>query len=324
MPPTVSIDLVPSSRRAQREAERAEPSSRRVRRDDVSARRPTPRGSRRLQVAAQAGAPLDTRSAPAVAVAPAPRTPRKPLARRVAKKAFPPAVMLAVAALLVGTSVPANALFDPDAPPASLALSSMPSDALAMADAPALEDQVMTAEAGDALAATAATRDEWTVTSYAQLLQLKYGSRSFLYSTTGVGAVRWPFPYAVPISSGFGERVAPCRGCSSYHQGLDFNPGRGTPIYAIADGTVLLSEFSGGFGQHAIIQHVINGQRVTSSYAHMTGGSSPLVVGQAVVAGDFVGTVGSTGTSTGAHLHFEIRIDDVAIDPFQWLQSNAS
>jgi murein DD-endopeptidase MepM/ murein hydrolase activator NlpD len=128
----------------------------------------------------------------------------------------------------------------------------------------------------------------------------------------------------VPISSGFGERVAPCRGCSSYHQGLDFTPGRGAPIYSIAEGVVLRSEFSGGFGQHAIIEHVINGQRVTSTYAHMVGGSSPLVVGQQLLAGDFVGTVGSTGTSTGAHLHLEIRIDDIAIDPFQWLQSNAS
>ncbi len=232
--------------------------------------------------------------------------------------------MLAAAALLVGTSVPATALFDPDAPPASIAMASIASSA-DTADAPELtEEQVVDVQAGAELTATVASRDEWSVTSYAEMLRLKYGSRDFSYSTSGSGAVRWPFPAAVPISSGFGERVAPCRYCSSYHQGLDFNPGAGTPIFAIADGVVIQSEYSGGFGQHAIIEHVINGQRVTSTYAHMTGGSSPLVVGEEVLVGDFVGTVGSTGTSTGAHLHFEIRIDDIAIDPFAWLQANAS
>jgi murein DD-endopeptidase MepM/ murein hydrolase activator NlpD len=233
--------------------------------------------------------------------------------------------MLATAALLVGTSVPATALFDPDAPPAASSMAAISSSSSDLA--PELtEGQVVEVdvEAGAELTATVASRDEWSVTSYAELLRLKYGSRNFSYSTTGTGAVRWPFPAAVPISSGFGERVAPCRFCSSYHQGLDFNPGAGTPIFAIADGVVIRAEHSGGFGNHAIIEHIINGQRVTSTYAHMTRDSSPLVVGQQILVGDFVGTVGSTGTSTGAHLHFEIRIDDIAIDPFAWLQSNAS
>jgi murein DD-endopeptidase MepM/ murein hydrolase activator NlpD len=247
------------------------------------------------------------------------------LRRRIAQKTFPPVVMLATAALLVGTSVPATALFDPDAPPAATTMATLAaSDAVG---APELaEGQVVEVEVdeGAELATTVASRDEWSVTSYAELLRLKYGSRDFSYSTTGSGAVRWPFPAAVPISSGFGERVAPCRYCSSFHQGLDFNPGAGTPIWAIADGIVIKAEHSGGFGNHAIIEHVINGQRVTSTYAHMTRDSSPLVVGQEILVGDFLGTVGSTGTSTGAHLHFEIRIDDIAIDPFAWLKANAS
>lgn len=231
--------------------------------------------------------------------------------------------MLAAAALLVGTSVPATALFDPDAPPVSTAMASLATNGTA-ADVEMPEGQVVEVEAGGELTATVASRDEWSVTSYAEMLRLKYGSRDFSYSTSGSGAVRWPFPAAVPISSGFGERAAPCRYCSSYHQGLDFNPGSGTPIFAIADGVVIQAEHSGGFGNHAIIEHVINGQRVTSTYAHMTTGSSPLVVGEQILVGDFIGTVGSTGTSTGAHLHFEIRIDGIAIDPFAWLQANAS
>jgi murein DD-endopeptidase MepM/ murein hydrolase activator NlpD len=233
--------------------------------------------------------------------------------------------MFATAALLVGTSVPAAALFDPEAPPASTSMATLAASDSA-ADPELAQDQVVDVdvEEGTELTATVASRDEWSVTSYAELLRLKYGNRDFSYSTTGSGAVRWPFPVAVPISSGFGERAAPCRFCSSYHQGLDFNPGAGTPIFAIADGVVIRAEHSGGFGNHAIIEHVINGQRVTSTYAHMTRDSSPLVVGQEIRVGDFVGTVGSTGTSTGAHLHFEIRIDDIAIDPFVWLQTNAS
>lgn len=320
-------DVVVTSRRALREAERSTTGSRRARRGAVATTVVPAATNATITPAAITPAAI-TPGARAIAsrttVTSAPRsTPssRVPLGRRIAKKTFPPVVMLSVAALLVGTSVPANALFDPDAPPASIAMSSMSLDA---ATAVAPEGQVIEVDSAEDIAATAATRDEWSVTSYAELLRLKYGSRSFSYSTTGTGAVRWPFPYAVPIASGYGERVAPCRWCSSYHQGLDFNPGAGTPIYAIADGVVLQSEYSGGFGQHAIIEHVINGQTVTSTYAHMTGGSSPLVPGQQVLVGDFVGTVGSTGTSTGAHLHFEIRIDGLAIDPYAWLQANAS
>src|SRR5690606_21966680 len=90
-------------------------------------------------------------------------------------------------------------------------------------------------EMDESAPATAASRDGWSVTSWAELLRQRYGTRDYSY-TVGSGAIRWPFPYAVPISSGFGERVAPCRGCSTHHQGIDFNPGSGAAIFAIADG----------------------------------------------------------------------------------------
>ncbi len=324
-----STELVPMSRRALREAERSRSGSRKT-------RHPAPAASRASVLAVPAPSPtvrtvspapnLESRPATAPAKSAAstrPGAPRVSLRRRIAKKTFPPIVMVAAAALLVGTSVPATALFDPDAPPASTVMASIAS--ADVAENPELtEGQVVEVEASGDLTAVVASRDEWSVTSYAEMLRLKYGNRDFSYSTSGSGAVRWPFPAAVPISSGFGERVAPCRSCSSYHQGLDFNPGAGTPIFAIADGVVIKAEHSGGFGNHAIIEHTVNGQRVTSTYAHMTRDSSPLVVGQQILVGDFVGTVGSTGVSTGAHLHFEIRIDDIAIDPFAWLQANAS
>jgi len=166
-------------------------------------------------------------------------------------------------------------------------------------------------------------RESWSVTSYAEVLRARYGSRNFSYSTTGAGTIRWPFPTAVPISSGFGDRVAPCRNCSSNHRGVDFIPGSGAPIFAIADGVVASSEFGGGYGQYAYIEHEINGQTILSVYAHMRRDSSPLRVGDKVRVGDFIGLVGNTGTSTGAHLHFEIRINDEYVDPFAWLKKYA-
>ena len=324
-PSSHSTDFQTQSRREMRETERSLRTNRRGPRRTESAPvvAASPIGSVAQKVA--------TAALPRPVAAPAARTlvalsaaERAPIHLRVAQKAFPPVVLVAASALLVSTSLPATALFDPDAPPASTVMASIASSANNDSDLTLAAEQVLTLEASTALNTPDASRDDWSVTSYAEMLRLKYGSRDFSYSTSGSGAVRWPFAAPVPINSGFGERVAPCRSCSSYHQGLDFGAGSGSPIFSIADGVVIQSEYSGGFGQHAIIEHTINGQRVQSIYAHMTGGSSPLVAGQEVRAGDLVGTVGNTGVTTGAHLHFEIHIDDIAIDPFAWLQSNAS
>jgi murein DD-endopeptidase MepM/ murein hydrolase activator NlpD len=146
---------------------------------------------------------------------------------------------------------------------------------------------------------------------------------SFDYSVNSTGPIRWPFPAAVQISSGYGDRAAPCRGCSSNHKGIDFTPGTGTPIFAMADGVVTTAEYAGAYGQHVVITHEIDGQKVTSLYAHMQSGSSPLQVGQQVKVGDLVGLVGRTGAATGAHLHFEITLDGENVDPYEWLQVKA-
>lgn len=171
-----------------------------------------------------------------------------------------------------------------------------------------------------------AERDAWTVTSWAEMLRLRYGSRSFDYAV-GTGPIRWPFPYAVPISSGFGDRAAPCRGCSTAHSGIDFTPGYGAAIFAIADGTVVdVSSGGTSWGTYVVIQHEIDGQTVFSGYAHMVSGSTPLVVGDPIKVGDFVGLVGATGQVTGAHLHFTIAIGDRMhyVDPFTFLKTYAS
>jgi murein DD-endopeptidase MepM/ murein hydrolase activator NlpD len=220
--------------------------------------------------------------------------------------------MTGAAALLVSTSLPANAFFSAAAvEPAAVTTRSV-------------EVQSLKVETGAVVSVP--VRDAYTVVSLVQQIKIKYGTRSFSYTNDPLGTIQWPFPVAVPIASGFGDRqVANCGYCSTFHEGLDFTPGAGVAIQAIADGVVsLVKEDSGGLGIHVAIDHIINGQKVQSVYAHMLAGSVRVVVGQQVKVTDEVGQVGSTGASTGAHLHLEIHVDGVPIDPFVWLKANAN
>ena len=244
----------------------------------------------------------------------APRTPAVP-PRSWGKRVLSWGTIIATPLLFIGVSLPVN-LFYPsiDVAPAVAGQNSDGSTGL--------EAQSFTV-ASSSSSQVGVQRESWSVTSFADVLKAQYGSRNFSYSTSGVGSVRWPFPTAVPISSGFGDRVAPCRYCSSNHRGLDFIPGNGSPIFAIADGVVIASEYGGGYGQYVYIEHNLNGREVLSVYAHMQRGSSPVQAGQRIQAGEFLGLVGNTGTSTGPHLHFEIRVDGEYLDPFVWLKANA-
>lgn len=235
------------------------------------------------------------------------RGPRR-FRERAAGKLLSAAAMLFAGVLIIGMSVPANAFMTSTTSAGTAVVQKLPTQSVAVA-------------------ATAAeltpTRDTFNVTSYAEQLKLKYGNRSYSFAAT-TGAVRWPFPYAVTITDGWGARVSPCLGCSTFHKGVDFTPGAGAPIYAIADGVVSYTQVSdSGLGNNVVIDHLINGQRVQSVYAHMQMNSSPLKTGTPIKVGDFVGLVGQTGSATGPHLHFEIHLDGVAVDPFAWLTANA-
>ena len=145
------------------------------------------------------------------------------------------------------------------------------------------------------------------------------------YGVTDPPPLVWPVPAATPIASGFGPRVSPCAGCSSYHEGVDFDPGFGAPVHAIAAGVVTEATdvSDGALGVHVAIQHVIDGQVVVSVYGHMQVGSVPLHVGDTVTANEQIGLVGDTGASTGAHLHFEIHPGGGdAIDPLPWMHAH--
>ncbi len=119
-------------------------------------------------------------------------------------------------------------------------------------------------------------------------------------------------------SSSYGWRIDPFTGGKAFHEGLDFSADIGTPIRAAADGIVTLAEISGGYGIMVRIDH---GSGLETRYGH----ASKLLVkaGERVVKGQEIAEVGSTGRSTGPHLHYEIRLNGDALDPRQYLQKNA-
>jgi murein DD-endopeptidase MepM/ murein hydrolase activator NlpD len=141
------------------------------------------------------------------------------------------------------------------------------------------------------------------------------------FTVSTFSLVQAPIPMTTTISSGFGYRSSPCGSCSSDHQGVDFTPGLGYPVASIADGVVsAVGNPSGSLGVFVVIDHVVNGTAVSSVYAHMQYGSLGVGLGDPVVRGQRLGSVGSTGSSTGNHLHFEIRPGGGdAINPFAWL-----
>jgi murein DD-endopeptidase MepM/ murein hydrolase activator NlpD len=117
---------------------------------------------------------------------------------------------------------------------------------------------------------------------------------------------------AARISSGFGMRRHPVLGYSKMHKGMDFAAPTGTPIYAAGDGVVIERGWKNGYGNYIRLRH--NGTLQTA-YAHMSRFNSSVTRGSRVKQGQVIGYVGSTGRSTGPHLHFEILVNNVQVNP---------
>lgn len=124
----------------------------------------------------------------------------------------------------------------------------------------------------------------------------------------------YQWPVLGTVTSGFGYRIHPVYGTRKLHSGLDVGAGQGTPISATSGGTVIFAGWRGGYGNTVIVDH---GLGLTSLYAHMS--QIGLSEGVSVDRGDVVGLVGATGTATGNHLHFEIRLNGVATNPRPYL-----
>jgi murein DD-endopeptidase MepM/ murein hydrolase activator NlpD len=122
----------------------------------------------------------------------------------------------------------------------------------------------------------------------------------------------------VAFTSGFGVRSDPFRGRAAMHAGIDLAGPLGTPIYATADGTVGRSEWVSGYGNLVELEH---GRGIQTRYGHLS--RSLVAAGQKVKRGDMIALMGSTGRSTGSHLHYEVRIDGKAVNPVPFMQSSS-
>lgn len=127
--------------------------------------------------------------------------------------------------------------------------------------------------------------------------------------------VSYVYPVMSPrLTSSFGRRIHPIKRFSRQHRGIDLAAPVGSPIRAIASGTVVFADPYGGYGKLIVIKH---GGKLTSHYAHCS--SVKVRTGERVRAGQIIGTVGSSGHSTGPHLHLELRIDGQAQDPEKFI-----
>jgi len=132
-------------------------------------------------------------------------------------------------------------------------------------------------------------------------------------ATASNGYFGIPVPGA-PITQRFGPNFDPFTGIAGFHPGIDFGAKMGTPILSAGDGTVAFAGQESGYGNYTCIDH---GHHVATCYGHQ---SALLVqVGDQVKRGQVIGLVGSTGYSTGPHLHFEVRINGNVVDPMPWL-----
>jgi murein DD-endopeptidase MepM/ murein hydrolase activator NlpD len=145
-------------------------------------------------------------------------------------------------------------------------------------------------------------------TSWKKLDQLEHGTIAIPSTQPVKGSA---------FTSGYGVRSDPFRGRAAMHAGIDLAGPMGTPIYATADAIVGRSEWANGYGNLVELNH---GRGIQTRYGHLT--RSTVSPGQRVKRGDLIGYMGSTGRSTGSHLHYEVRIDGKAVNPVPFMQSN--
>lgn len=124
----------------------------------------------------------------------------------------------------------------------------------------------------------------------------------------------WPIKKETPISSKFGPRKDPFLGKERFHKGVDFAAPSGTPIKAASSGKIIALGDNGGYGKYIKIQHNSNYE---TAYAHLSAYGKSLKIGSPVLQGQTIGYVGSSGRSTGAHLHYEVIFKNKHIDPLQ-------
>ena len=123
------------------------------------------------------------------------------------------------------------------------------------------------------------------------------------------------WPVEGPVTGSFGERIDPFNGEGAFHSGIDIGALYGQPVIAPAEAVVDFADFMGGYGRAIILDH---GHGITTRYGHLK--AVAVFPGQHVHRGDTIGYVGDSGRSTGPHLHYEVRINDVPVNPHKYLR----
>lgn len=197
----------------------------------------------------------------------------------------------AVVALFVGVSLPAAAISAPPQSPGAILTTKVAAQSVTAPD----------------VAAAAVARDTFTVEEIKTVAQ---AVEVFLPQATYVGALT-TYPAGGGINDGFGYRDG-----GEFHGGVDIMAGHGTTIVSASPGVVSAVSYDGGWGQYVKIDH---GGGVSTLYSHMIEGSPMVGVGSYVEGGTPIGLVGNTGYVTVSHLHFEVYVDGVRVDPGPWL-----
>lgn len=130
------------------------------------------------------------------------------------------------------------------------------------------------------------------------------------FTGTPIAGILTTWSCSAPVNDGFGPRE------SGMHNGIDIMCGHGTVLVASAAGTVIESELGGSWGQYIKIDH---GGGIATLYSHLIEGSQMVAVGQVVAAGEPIGLVGASGNASVSHLHFEVWVDGIRVDPIPWL-----
>ena len=252
--------------------------------------------------------------------------------RSVVKPIRSIAIFGAVGALVTAIALPAFAAASSDGKPAAATLHQLATDnaqsVIVASEATAAPsdrgtftattpEEIEKRKAEEAAAAKAAEIAAAASSSSSSGSTASLAGVNLAMTSPGSGEVRWPL---IPGTFRGGEGPGSGRG----HQGWDMIAPEGTPIYAAAAGVVRVSsEAYYGYGVGIVIDHVIGGTPVSTTYGHMTYGSRVVQEGQFVQAGQLIGLVGNTGNSYGAHLHFEVHIGGGIVDPEPWLGANA-
>jgi murein DD-endopeptidase MepM/ murein hydrolase activator NlpD len=124
------------------------------------------------------------------------------------------------------------------------------------------------------------------------------------------------WPVEGRVGSGFGQRMDPFSGEGAFHEGIDLEAPLGTPVRAAGDGEVTVAGMNSGYGREIMIDH---GHDVFTLYGHLS--AMAVTVGQHVIRGQVIGLVGQSGRATGPHLHYEVRVHKVAVNPHKYLRT---